>query len=90
MKTLLEAIQNHRETFTHTLQHRQFTSVSNVELHQKMIDAVESEDWETVSECLVDPWYRKPLEGVVYCLKLEYDYTIKSEIIDLFNEGKFL
>lgn len=90
MKTLLEAIQEHEATFIHTLQHRQFTSTSNKEAHQKVIDAINLKDWDVVSECLLDPWYRKPLEGVVFCLKLDYDYSVKSEIIDLFNEGRFV
>lgn len=50
MKTLLEAIQKHEDTFIHTLQHRQFTSTANKELHQKMIEVVESHNWEGVSE----------------------------------------
>ena len=90
MKTLLEAIQKHEASFIHTLQHRQFTSTSNVELHQKMIEAIDLKDWNTVAECLLDPWYRKPLEGVVFCLKLDYDFSEKNKIVELFNEGKFV
>tara|TARA_Y100001956_G_scaffold62345_1_gene62354 strand:+ start:663 stop:935 length:273 start_codon:yes stop_codon:yes gene_type:complete len=90
MKTLLEAIQKHPDTFIHTLQHRQFTSVSNKEVHQKMIDAIDAKDWESVSESLTDAWYRKPLEGVVFCLKMDYDFTEKSKIIKLFKKGKLV
>ena len=61
MKTLLEAIQKHPATFIHTLQHRQFTSTSNKEAHQKMIDAIDAKDWGVSQNRLqtlgiINPW----------------------------------
>ena len=91
MKTLLEAIQKHTDTFIYTLRDRQMTSLGNKEAHQEMIDAITLEDWKGVSEKLTDVWYRKPLEGVVFCLRRwDIDQDEHFKIVDLLEEEKFV
>jgi hypothetical protein len=92
MKTLLEAIKQYPEEFIDTCLHRADTTPSeyNKVNHSFMAHWVKMGMWGLVSDLLVDPLYRKPLEGVVFCLNMDYDYSIKSKIIELFEGGKLV
>lgn len=92
MKTLLEAIKQHPDTFIYTLQSRASTtpSESNKRNHMLLAAHISGDNWEGVSEIIQKPQYRSGLEGVVFCLNMDYDYSIKSKIIELFEEGKLV
>lgn len=92
MKTLLEAIKQYPEEFISTCKARANTTPSQTNRfnHLSLSLAIKLEDWDSVSEILLESGYRKPLEGVVFCLNMDYDHSTKSEIIDLFNEGKLV
>jgi hypothetical protein len=94
MKTLLEAIQQYPEQFISTCRARANTTPSseNRVNHQLMAIFIDDENWDKVSEILEADYYRKPLEGVVFCLDTysEIDNNAWEEIIDLFEEGKFV
>lgn len=94
MKTLLEAIQTYPEQFISTLQARADTTPSdtNREIHLHMADMIMLGNWVTVRERLFDIDYRKPLEGVVFCLDRysDIDNNVWHQIVELFNEEKFV
>ncbi|CAH9013479.1 conserved hypothetical protein [Vibrio phage 277E43-1] len=92
MKTLLEAIQKHPDTFIYTLQSRASTtpSESNKRNHMLLAAYISGQDWEGVGEILLNPQYRNALDGVVICLNMDYDFTEKNKIVSLFNEEKFV
>ena len=94
MKTLLEAIQAHPEQFISTIEARADTTPSEVNKtnHLFMAHWIKMEMWEFVGELLTDLMYRKPLEGVVFCLDRysDIDNNVWHLIVDLFNEEKFL
>lgn len=92
MKSLLEAIKLHPDTFIYTLQSRASTTPSehNKRNHMLLAAHIAGENWEGVAEIIQKPQYRSGLEGVVICLSLDDDYSIKSKIIELFEEGKLV
>lgn len=94
MNTLLEAIQEYPEQFISTCSARANTtpSVKNRVNHYFMEYYIKLGMWEGVTELLKDSSYRKPLEGVVYCLDSysEIDNNVWHQIVDLFNEGKIV
>lgn len=92
MKTLLEAIQKHSDTFIHTLQSRATTtpSESNKRHHMLLAAHIAGEDWEGVTKVIQTQQYWRGLEGVVFCLSMDYDFSEKNKIVELFNEGKFV
>lgn len=92
MNTILEAIQQYPEQFISTCRARANTTPSeeNRTNHLVLSIAVNLEAWDQVEEILNIPSYRKPLEGVVFCLDTysEIDRHVWSQIVDLFKEGK--
>ncbi|AUR84763.1 hypothetical protein NVP1063O_096 [Vibrio phage 1.063.O._10N.261.45.C7] len=92
MNTLLKAIKQHPDAFIYTLQSRASTtpSESNKRNHMLLAAHIAGENWGGVSEIIQKPRYRSGLEGVVICLNMDYDYSIKSKIIELFEEGKLV
>ena len=94
MITLLEAIQQYPEQFISTCRARANTtpSMENKGNHLLMALSIESGDLLQVEHLLNHAQYRKPLEGVVYCLDhySEIDNTVWHQIVDLFNEGKIV
>lgn len=89
MKTLLEAIKKHPQVFIDTCRARANTtpSVINKSNHLQIAIAIENSLWYHVERLLADCTYHKPLEGVVFCLKLDYDMSEKGKIIKLFENG---
>ena len=85
MKTLLQAMQLHRSLFLETVKMRLNTSTSNKSLHLKMSYYLLNKDWEGVEAMLLDSYYQKPLEGVVYCLNKYNDLNNEDfhEIVTL-------
>jgi hypothetical protein len=92
MKTLLEAIKQHPEEFISTCKSRARTTPNQTNRfnHLSLSVAIRLADWDAAASLLLEPDYRKPLEGVVFCLDMGYDYSIKSKIIELFEEGKLV
>ncbi|CAH9013493.1 conserved hypothetical protein [Vibrio phage 249E41-1] len=92
MISLLEAIQKHPDTFIYTLQSRASTtpSKSNKRNHMLLAAYISEQDWEGVSEILLNSQYRSALRGVVICLNMDYDFTEKGKIITLFTEERFV
>ncbi len=94
MKTLLEAIQAHPYKFISTLEARADTTPSpdNKFAHESMACYIYLNHWDEVEKLILDPMYRKPLEGVVFCLDRysDIDNTVWHQVVDLFNEGKFV
>jgi len=94
MKTLLEAIQQYPEPFISTLQARANTTPNptNRSLHLTLADCIELHMWVEVEDIIQLQKYRKPLEGVVYCLDRysEIDNNVWHQIVDLFEQEKFV
>ncbi|CAH9013595.1 conserved hypothetical protein [Vibrio phage 424E50-1] len=94
MKTLLEAIQTYPEQFISTLHARANTTPSAVNrmTHETLADSIELGLWENVIDIIQLQNYRKPLEGVVFCLDRysDIDNNVWHQIVDLFNEEKFV
>lgn len=90
MNTLLSAIKKYPREFTNTLMSRARTTPSdyNRTMHLALAAEITNQDWDAVIEILEEKPYRNGLEGVVFCLDLDYDFTEKSKIIKLFEEGK--
>ncbi len=91
MNNLLDAIKKHRSLFISTISVRQSTSSGNKDLHQWMKTYIQYRDWEGVAEVLRNPYYRKPLGGVVFCLNKYKDLTFEEfdQIVTFYEEGKF-
>ncbi len=94
MKTLLEAIQTYPEQFISTLEARADTTPceANKTNHLFMAHWIKMEMWDCMEELLTDTMYRKPLEGVTFCLDRysDIDNNVWHQIVDLFNEEKFV
>ena len=80
---LAEMIVKYEDVMYNSVLGRQNTSYSNKELHQEMLNAIHSLDAQKVLACIYNPYYTKPLEGVIICSDLEFED--KQEMIDLFN-----
>ncbi|AUR89128.1 hypothetical protein NVP1121O_100 [Vibrio phage 1.121.O._10N.286.46.C4] len=91
MKTVLEAIKQYPQEFISTFKVRANTTPSktNQANHLAASMAVESESWGALKNLLEEPCYRKPLEGVIYCLETYsgIDTLIWGEIVDLYKVG---
>ncbi len=94
MKTLLEAIQTYPEQFISTLYARADTTHSEVNrmTHETLADSIELGLWENVEDIIQLGNYRKPLEGVIFCLDRysDIDNNVWHQIVDLFNEEKLV
>ena len=94
MKTLLEAIQQYPDQFISTLQARANTSPNpiNESVHLTLADCIDMRMWNEVVDIIQLQKYRKPLEGVIYCLDRysEIDNKVWHEIVDLFEQEKFV
>lgn len=92
MKTVLEAIQQYPQHFIDTLKVRADTTPSydNRVDHLLMAVFISDEDWEGVGNLLQDPWYQKPLEGVIYCLDRysDIDNNVWRQIVEIFEKGE--
>lgn len=95
MNTVLDYIKTYPSDFAYGVKMRQLTSVSNKELHQEMLDAIDNKDWDKVTECMQNPWYTKPLEGVIICMDFveddDFDFekpSIKTDLYETFLNGK--
>lgn len=94
MNTIFEAIQKFPNQFKSTVccRSKSTPSLTNAKNHNLLSMAIELEDWDSVKVILELDVYRKPLEGVVYCLETYSD--IDSEdwlyIVGLFEENKIV
>jgi len=94
MKTILEAIQLYPQQFIDTCNARANTTPSEINkiLHLHTAEMIKLANWVTVQERLFDSDYQKPLEGVIFCLKMYSNIENKTwhEICNLFEEGKLV
>jgi len=94
MNTLLEAIQKHPEAFISTLEARAMTTPSqqNKDNHTCLSVFIKYDNWDSVQQILLDYDYRKPLEGVVYCLSRYsgIDNSVWNKIVNIYEEGKLV
>lgn len=92
MNTLLGAIKKYPKDFITAIYQRADTTPSEINrmTHETLAECITLEMWEEVENILTLNDYQKPLEGVVFCLNIGYDYDTKSKIIDLFEEGKLV
>ncbi len=94
MKTLLEAIQTYPEQFISTLEARADTTPceDNKTNHLYLCCYISLNLWKEVEHLILKLEYRKPLEGVVFCLDRysDIDNNVWHQIVDLFNEEKFV
>ena len=94
MKTILEAIQQYPEQFISTCRARANTTPSseNKTNHLSVAMFIKMEEWEAVSSMITSNAYRKPLDGVIFCLDTysEIDNAVWHEIVNLFEEGKIV
>lgn len=94
MKTLLESIQQYPDQFISTLHARADTTPSeeNKRNHILLAAYIAGRYWESVIAILQLITYRKPLEGVIFCLDRysEIDNNVWHQIVDLFNQEKFV
>ena len=85
---LVNLILEYKEEFLYTSKHRKNTSTGNKHLHQTVIDLLEREDQDMAEiglyAAVYNTWYHKPLEGVIYCLSVDFD--TKQEILEAFEE----
>ena len=84
-KKLTSEFKKHKVAFRACVECRMRTSVFNKDLHELMLEYINNDDWTTVYELVASNVYRKPLEGVVYCIELDFDD--KEVIVNLF-EGR--
>ncbi len=77
-------IKENYEDFLESSQKRCDTSIGNKELHYAMIIALTVKDWQHVEELLLDPWYHKPLQGVILCMNS--DSTVIGQMLELLGE----
>ena len=63
---------------------RMRTSIQNKLLHSAMITAIEVQDRQHVEEVLMNCQYYVPLEGVIYCMDVEFE--IMTDFIEAYEE----
>lgn len=94
MKSILEAIKLYPQEFIDTLEARANTTPNETNRinHLALQHAIVVEDWQHVEEVILDPWYHKPLGGVIFCLDRysDTDNTVWKEVVKLFKEGKIV
>ncbi len=94
MKTLLEAIQQYPDQFISTLEARANTTPNptNRSVHLTLADCIDLRMWNEVEDIIQLVKYRKPFEGVIYCLDSysEIDNTVWHEVVDLFEQERFV
>lgn len=94
MKTIFEAIKKFPNQFKSTVCARFLSTpnITNAKNHNLLAMAIELEDWDSVKTILELDVYRKPLEGVVYCLETYSDIDNKDwlYIVELFEENKIV
>lgn len=94
INTLLDSIKAYPEVWIDTALMRSNTtpSILNREYHLLLVGFIEGEKWEDAEEVLTAYGYRKPLEGVVFCLNTHgrLGYEEHSEIVKLFQQGNFI
>lgn len=73
-------------SFLTTSYERRETSVFNKLLHDVMITAIESGDHQHVEEALMNEEYMKPLEGVIYCMDVDFETT--TRFLEVFDGGE--
>lgn len=92
MNTLLDAIKLYPAQFINTLKARAMTTPCEVNKSNHLLLAlnIKTGHWERVEHILTLPEYRKPLDGVVYCLKRYSDIEgeVWYNIADLLKQGK--
>lgn len=91
MLTVLDAIKQYPQHFQLACLGRAGTTPSDVnrENHIDLAGGIEVKAWDVVKTILDNPEYRKPLEGVIYCLGnySSIDNSIHHVIVDMFNQG---
>ena len=94
MKTIFEAIKKFPNQFKSTVGARFLSTpnINNAKNHNLLAMAIELEDWDSVKTILELDVYRKPLEGVVYCLETYSDIDNEDwlYIVELFEENKIV
>ena len=80
---LADLFVKHEDVMYNSVLGRQNTSVGNKELHQEMLNAIVLVNVSMVLVCICNPYYTKPLEGVIIYSDLEFED--KQEMLDLFN-----
>ena len=86
MDELLRLIKLNEDAFYASVAKRMLTSTGNVSRHADVLNALDENDYVALKEALYNPWYIKPLEGVVICMEVEYD--VKEEMIQAYNKMK--
>lgn len=90
--SILEAIKAQPKHFILTCLARSRTTPNHVNRvnHLEMADAINTKNWKKVTDLLVSDVYRKPLDGVVYCLSYYSDIDSETHriIVDLFVNNK--
>ena len=82
-KELTSEFKKHKEAFRACVKGRMGTSVFNKDLHELMLEYIDNDDWTSVHELVASNVYRKPLKGIVFCIKLPFDD--KEVIVNLFE-----
>jgi hypothetical protein len=80
---LAELFVKHEDIMYNAVLSRQYTSLGNKELHQEMLNALILLDVQMVLASIYNPYYTKPLEGVIICSDLEFND--KNVMLELFN-----
>jgi hypothetical protein len=78
IQKMSDLIMKHPE-FLDCCEKRFETSSVNKPLHQSMMDFINAGDLEGVEKMLCDPFYTRPLRGVIFCMDATFD------VIDEFN-----
>ena len=93
-QTILEAIKNNQAHFVSTCLARSKTTPSHVNLvnHLEMAEAINTKNWHKVEDLLISDEYKKPLEGVIYCLSRYsgIDHETQHNIVDLLNNNQIV
>lgn len=77
MNKLLELIKLHKDDFFQSVSNRMYSSVYNKDKHSMVLSALVVDDYKLLEELLSDIQYRKPLEGVIYCMECEFEIECK-------------
>lgn len=89
---VLEAIKAQPKHFILTCLARSKTTPNHTNRvnHLEMADAINTKNWIKVEDLLLSDVYRKPLDGVVYCLSQYSDIDSETHlvIVDLFVDNK--
>ena len=84
MDKLIELIKLNKDYFFNSVTYRMLTSTANKGRHAMILSCLSTCNYKLLEELLEDVWYKKPLEGVIYCM--ECDFDTKTLFIEAFRE----